>query len=143
MTGIATVMKVYLDNNILISIEEGEINLIELINSFKIKPQFVYSYTHIQELLEANDTESLIPLRTKTIKDVTNNFYAYPDGTTIGFKNENPDAVIQLYQSMKILNEMFRLTVQNFNIDRKWLLNKLSINKIEMNNVDPAKVIDT
>ncbi|MGW8121830.1 hypothetical protein ACV07N_04150 [Roseivirga echinicomitans] len=134
-------MRAYLDSNILISIEEGEVKITELTGMFGTETQFVYSYTHIQELLEASNLESLILNRTQTIKDVTNNFYAYPDGITIEFKNEDPNYVIKFYQSLKALNYQLRSTVQNFDIDRDSLLNKLSISKIEMNNIHPDEVV--
>lgn len=135
-------MKVYLDNNIVISIEDGEIELEEFSKLFETKPQFVYSYVHIQELLEANNLDSLTPKRIRTITEVTNNFYAYPDGRAIEFKIEDPRSVVKLYQSMKVLNDKMRSSVQNFNIDRDWLLDKLNINKVEINNISPDKVIE-
>lgn len=135
-------MKVYLDNNILISIEDGEIELNELRKLFKVEPQFVYSYVHIQELLEASDLDSLIPQRTQTITKVTNNFYSYPDGTAIEFKTEDPNSIVKLYQSLKVMNDLMRSSVQGFNVDRDWLLNKLKISKVEMNNIVPKKVVE-
>lgn len=134
-------MRAYLDSNILISIEESEVKITELTGMFGTETQFVYSYAHIQELLEASNLESLIPRRTQTIKDVTNNFYAYPDGITIEFKNEDPNYVIKFYQSLKAINYQLRSTIQNFDIDRDSLLKKLSISKIEMNNIHPDEVI--
>ncbi|PIQ49687.1 MAG: hypothetical protein COW03_03910 [Cytophagales bacterium CG12_big_fil_rev_8_21_14_0_65_40_12] len=134
-------MRAYLDSNILISIEEGEIKIIELTGMFSTETQFVYSYAHIQELLEASDLESLIPRRTQTLKNVTNNFYEYPDGFTIEFKNQDPNSVIKFYQNLKVLNYQLRSTVQSFDIERDSLLNKLGISKIEMNNIHPDEVV--
>lgn len=135
-------MKVYLDNNILISIEDGEIQLEELKKLFEVEPRFMYSYAHIQELLEASDLGSLIPQRTQTITKITNNSYLYPDGIAIEIKTEDPNSVVKLYQSLKELNDLMRSAVQNFNVDRDSLLNKLKIKKVEMNNIAPNKVIE-
>ena len=64
-------MKIYLDNNIFVSIEDKEIELNELKNIFGSNAKFVYSYIHVLELLEAKkDFEQLKKIRFKTINEV-------------------------------------------------------------------------
>lgn len=69
-------MRVYLDNNIFVSIEDKEISL----DVFRKNYSYVYSYAHIQELMEAkNNFEDLKRIRLKTILDLTDNAYIYTD----------------------------------------------------------------
>jgi len=134
-------MKVYLDNNILISIEDKEISL-DVFKNIDKKYSYVYSYAHIQELMEANSSyDELKKIRLKTIQDLTNNVYIFPDNSQISSKTENPENVILTLKMFSGLMEITRQTVNNFNIDRANLISLLGIDEKRINNYTPTEVI--
>jgi hypothetical protein len=135
-------MRVYLDNNILIDIEDKKISL-DIFKNIDKKYRYLYSYTHIQELLEYNkDLGSLKKIRLKTIFDLTNNAYIYPDNNQISSKIENPEKVINTLKLFAGLMDDTRQTVNNFNIDRTKLISLLGIDNKRINNYTPSEVID-
>nr|WP_320022222.1 hypothetical protein [uncultured Draconibacterium sp.] len=136
-------MRVYLDNNILVSIEDKQIELNFSKNKFSDKIEYVYSYAHISELLEANDISGqLTAKRINTISSVTNNCYCYPYGNVIEFKIEEPQFVID---TLKLHNGFFsnlRNSVKTFNPDREKLITALKIDKKRINNYSTTEVIE-
>lgn len=135
-------MKVYLDNNILIDIEDKKVN-IDSFKSNKNQYSYFYSYTHIQELMEySKDFDSLKKIRLKTIFDLTNYSYIFPDGHQISSKIEDPETVINIHNSFASLMNFTRQKVNSFNIDRDKLIELLGIDKKRINNYSPAEVID-
>lgn len=135
-------MRVYLDNNIFVSIENKEFSLDVFMNNDK-KYSYVYSYTHIQELMEAQKNyDELKKNRLKTIKDLTNNAYIYPDDDQISSKTENPEEVIMTLKKFSGLMNMTRQTVNSFNIDRAKLISLLGIDEKRINNYTPTEVIE-
>lgn len=131
-------MKVYLDNNILISIEDQEIG----IDIFK-NNTYVYSYAHIQELLELKgNLDELKKIRLKTIIDLTNNTYIFPFNNQIDIKIENPEKVILTLKMFSGLIDITRKAVNNFNIDRAKLITELHIDEKQINNYTPSEVIE-
>lgn len=135
-------MKAYLDNNILISIEENQIDLESLKKLSDQKIDFVYSYAHISELLEAKDKDgSLKNKRINTIWEVTRNYYSYPIGDLIEFKIENPEIVISLLKRDPEFNTLLRNSILNFRVDREEIIRLLGINKKQMNNYNAKEVV--
>lgn len=135
-------MRVYLDNNILVSIEENEISIESFLSSNE-SIIYVYSYVHIQELLEAKkDSEKLKLMRIKTISDLTNNKYLYPDNNKIALKTEAPEKVILTLEAFGSLTEIFRKAVLDYNIDRNNLIRILEIDEKRINNYSAAEVLD-
>lgn len=135
-------MKVYLDNNIYVSIEDKEISL-DVFKGIDKKYSFVYSYAHIQELMEAKSNfDELKKVRLKTILDLTNNIYIFTDNNQISSKTENPENVILTLKMFSGLMEITRQAIYNFNIDRAKLINLLGIDEKRMNNYTPNEVIN-
>ncbi|MFC0878910.1 hypothetical protein ACE01N_20115 [Saccharicrinis sp. FJH2] len=135
-------MRVYLDNNILISIEDDEISL-DIFKNIDKNYSYVYSYAHIQELIEVKSNfDELKKIRLKTILDLTNNTYIYPDNNQINSKIENPEKVILTLKMFSGLMEMTRQAVNNYNIDRLKLIGLLGIDQKRINNYTPTEVIE-
>jgi hypothetical protein len=135
-------MRVYLDNNIFVSIEDKEISL-DVFRNIDNNYSYVYSYAHIQELMEAkNNFEDLKRIRLKTILDLTDNAYIYPDNNQISSKIENPEKVILTLKMLSGLTELTRQAVNNFNIDRARFISLLSIDEKRINNYTPTEVIE-
>jgi len=136
-------MRVYLDNNILVSIEDKQIELNSLKDKFSGNIEYVYSYAHISELLEANDISGqLTAKRINTINSVTNNCYCYPDGEIIEFKIEKPQFLIDTLRAHHELFSNLRNSVKTFNPDREKLITTLKIDKKRINNYSTIEVID-
>ena len=134
-------MRVYLDNNIFVSIEDKEID-INVLKNINSKYTYMYSYAHIQELMEAkNNFDELKKIRLNTILELTNNGYIYPDYNQISSKFENPENVISTLKMFAGLMDTKRQAVNNFNIDRAKLISLLSIDEKRINNYTPTEVI--
>ena len=74
-------MKVYLDNNIIIDIENGRYILPKEDNV-----EFPYSYVHIEELIESGVRLSeLKTIRLNTLSCVSNNEYIFQDNQKLYF----------------------------------------------------------
>lgn len=130
-------MIIYLDNNIIVSIEKNEIDFTPIIKDSR--NSFVYSYTHIQELLEAkNNFDELKVLRLKTIRDIMNNVLIYPNGEV---RIENPENIIQKLKMISFLQEQLINAVNNFNPDRNKIISELGIDEKRINNYKPEEVI--
>jgi hypothetical protein len=137
-------MKIYFDNNIFVSIEDKEINYEDFIKKY---PNYsvVYSYAHIQELLEAkNNLDDLKKRRIQTIKDIANNTYIYPNNDEICTKIEMPETVIQIMNTPPRLlcQNMLVSAINNFRVDREGVISQLSIDTKRINNYTPEDVID-
>lgn len=136
-------MKVYLDNNIFVSIEDKLIDLESLKKLSEQKMDFVYSYAHIAELLEAKDLDgSFKNQRINTIWEVTKNYYSYPVGDLIEFKIENPENVISIFKRHTELNTSLRNLIKNFRVDREEIIRLLGINKKQINNYNATEVVN-
>ncbi len=136
------VMKVYLDNNILISIEESELDFSILKGSFPNNTIFYYSYAHIQELLEATKgIDNLINTRLNTILTITNNNYLFPYQGKIESKIEEPKRVIATIKKNPFIFESFRHAAKNFNIYRTQIIQELGIDKRQLNNFSTKDAI--
>lgn len=134
-------MKIYFDNNIIISIEEGEIDFLTVKEKY-VRDYFVYSYAHIQELLEAEkNKDDLIKKRLKTISFITENFYTFPDTYSINFKTEDPQKVINLYNETILVTTLFRNAAKNFNVDREKIIELFEIDIKRINNYKPEELI--
>lgn len=135
-------MRVYFDNNIIVSIEDNEIDFSVLKKTWP-NVSYVYSSIHIQELLEAkSNIDELKIKRLKTILNLTDNTYIYSDCNQINTIIQNPERVIL---TIKMYSELFDLTrkvVCNFNIDRTELIKGLNIDIKRINNYKPKEVIE-
>lgn len=134
-------MRVYLDNNILISVEDKEINF-DRFKNFEKKYSFVYSYVHILELMEAKNFEEIKKTRLNTLFYLTEYNYIFPDNNQINLKEEDPEKVIQTIIWNSRLMDTIKQKVNNFNIDRSKLISLLSIDEKRINNYSPSEVIE-
>lgn len=134
-------MRVYLDSNILISIEDKEICFDDFKN-FELRYSYVYSYIHILELMEAKNFEELKKFRLNTILNLTNNTYIYPGIKQFSSKIEDPEMVIETLKLNSRHMGLLRQTVNNFNIDRSKLISLLGIDENRINNYSPTEVIE-
>ena len=134
-------MKIYFDNNIFISIEEGEIDFFSVKDKY-VRDYFIYSYAHIQELLEAEkDKESLIKKRLRTISFITENYYVFADTYTINFKTEDPLKVVNHFNETILVTTLLRIAAKNFNADREKLIKLFEIDTKKINNYEPEELI--
>lgn len=135
-------MKIYLDNNILVSIEENELDFNLIRSSFPSNTKFFYSYAHIQELLEATkDLDNLIKTRLNTILKITNNNYLFPYNGKIEMRIEEPNNVISRIHQFPFIFELFRNAAKNFNINRVQLIQKLKIDTRRLNNFNAKEAV--
>lgn len=131
-------MRVYFDNNILVLFENKKIE-IPILNKYS----YVYSYTHIQELMEAKiDFDKLKQLRLTTIQYLTKNTYIFPNNDKIYEKIEPPEKVFLTLQLFSGLTNKFRQSVNNFNVDRQKLIQILNIDTRRINNYSHIEVIE-
>ena len=136
-------MRIYLDNNIIVSIEDKEIEL----DFFRKKPseniEYIYSYAHISELLEANDESGeLTKHRINTIRSVTNNCYSFSFGDSIEFKTEDPQFVIEVFKRFPDSFNTLKNSIKKLNPDRERLIKLLKIDKKRINNYSTSEVVN-
>lgn len=135
-------MKIYLDNNIIVSIEDGEIDFCAIKEKY-IRDSFVYSITHLKELLEAGkNKDDLIKKRLHTISLITENLYAFPDTYFVNFKTEIPQKVMTDLNNQILITTLFRTTVKNFTADREKFIELFEIDLKRINNYTPKDVIE-
>ncbi len=140
-------MKVYLDNNILIEYEKGNISLLP-----KKDTEFYYSYVHILELLECEPLLLLDRIkRLATITRLTQNRFITLDdsnsGPTLIEEIEDPKHLFDV-MNMPPLRKIQGIINQQLVID-KWCPNKdpdffirlFGINKKAINNMTDEKFI--
>jgi hypothetical protein len=136
-------MRIYLDNNILVSIEDKQIEQGSLQIELSESIEYVYSYAHIMELLEANDNcGQLTKKRISTINSVTKNCYCYSYGDTVEFKIEKPQFVIETIKKNQEFFNNLRNSVKAFDPDRERLITALKIEKKRINNYSSTEVIN-
>jgi hypothetical protein len=138
-------MKVYLDNNILISIEDGQIDINDLRSFFGGDVQFVYSYCHLLELLASNDRfESLHKKRMETIRFVTEIRHISPDIDNDGqfiFERKDPEFLLNIILANSIVFEQMKVNARMIEFDRERIIKELSIDKKRLNNYSEDEVI--
>ena len=136
-------MNAYLDNNILVSIEDRGLDFNKIKNSLPENVQFVYSYVHIQELLESKtDLVSLKKKRIDTLLETTNYNYILPKGDTTEITKNQPEEVINIIKNFPIIFNAFRYHASNFSLDRDKFMFELGIDKNKINNYSSKDVID-
>lgn len=136
-------MTVYLDNNIIVSIEERGLDFNKIKKHLPDKVQFVYSTVHIQELLEfKTDFKQLKERRFKTILETTNYNYIIPNGDSTEIIQYHPEEVIKTIKEFQIIFDSFRKYANNFSIDRDKFMLVLGIDKNRINNYNSQNVID-
>lgn len=136
-------IKVYLDNNVLIDIESGKYYLSDFLLSDKI--EYYFSPSHIEELIEG---EHLIPLskdnRLKLIGSLAHTNSIQPTFTLPTICEKNP---YEVYEEEKMpITRFFRARANNFAstfiVDRNRFMEILRKRKIDMNNISPKDILN-
>lgn len=135
-------MKVYLDNNIIVGIEEGSYSL----SLFKscTGVEYYYSAAHVDELIEGKGNPKIsVDKRLTTISEL-----AGANHILNGF--QNPEIFSKSIQEMyalansplqTIIREQINSATNNFNIDNDRFLEILRLKRIEVNNIKPCDII--
>lgn len=136
-------MLVYLDNNILIDYEDEkkELPLVPEVN-------YVYSYTHIQELLEIKDNfDKRKVKRLQTIKKLTSSKYVqHNDNMQLSLYEGDPSEVFASVTSLlsKQHSLLINQATSHWMVDKypKLLVGTLNIEKKVINNYSPEMLIE-
>lgn len=130
-------MEVYLDNNIIIDIEKGNLKLPDVYNI-----DYPYSYVHIEELLESgNRLFERKEIRLSMLASMSKNKYMYQDNQQICFVNKSPYEVYGLFNPLVMqIKKVIKDLSNNFNIDEE-LKTKLEIDKNIINNLTASEFI--
>lgn len=136
--------KAYLDNNILVDIEYGNLKLAGFLSYRDIC--YYFSSAHIEELIKGEGIEKLsIGKRLKLIEQLTKTNCILSGFIQPEFVSLTPQ---QLYDRTRhgltnIMREIVNSSVMNFNIDREKFMEYLKINKKEINNIPPQDILLT
>lgn len=141
-------MKAYLDNNILVYIEQGHITLSQVIEQIDPKIESVFfSASHIQEMEEitgSTEEEKLkrINRRLKTIEEVTLNNYLYQNmENEVFFLKETPTSVLETIREVPtgdIMKTFLSLVTEDQKLQFREML---GINPKRINNYSSSEVI--
>jgi len=141
----------YLDNNILIDIEQNSLSISDLLSSTNEKKiDFYYSASHLQEAKEISaetnkELAKRVELRFKTISSVTNNNYLFqelPSNRVLKLKEE-PSIVFETISDVPFAQNMMKGMMDMVGEEQKKLFRKqLNINPIRINNYNPKEVIE-
>ena len=131
-------MKVYLDNNIIIDIENGRYILPKEYNV-----EFPYSYVHIEELIESGVRLSeLKTIRLNTLSCVSNNEYIFQDNQKLYFIDKSPKEVYNWFSPIIMeLKRIIKEKVNKFDLEEN-LKAKLQIDKNITNNLTISQFIE-
>ena len=132
----------YLDNNVLVEIEQGNISASTFLSIQNSK--YYFSPSHIDELIEGEGIGKLsIEGRLKLIEDLTTNNYILP-----GFPNPElyERTPFQVYQDEKspfnsCIRQLTNQAMSNFILDRDEFLSIVKLRKIEVNNIPSQDIL--
>lgn len=129
-------MKVYLDNNVIVGIEEGDYRLYMFTSLPRI--EYYYSSAHVEELIEGRDNPKIsVERRLATISDLTGtnhilNGYQDPEFFPKSIQETYALACSPLHA---ILRLCINTATNNFNVDNGRFLEILRLERIEVNNI--------
>lgn len=145
------IRKLYLDNNILVSIENGELSLMDIYSLFPGMRFIIYfSSAHIFELenITGNKTQAkdyLLNRRFEYIRAIYNNNYLYVDPTSHKIYNIIEDP-LQAYNTICCIPPGIQYMKQMCNIvpkaSKKHARKSLNLDPKHINNISPDEVID-
>lgn len=143
-------MNAYLDNNIIIDIEQNNITTEILINNVDASiNEFFYSHAHLQEANEikgsTEEIKSRLEQRFKIITEITNNNYLFHElDSKIVYKQvEKPSVVYQTIKDVEFAQDMMKGMVNNISEEQKDVFrNQLGIDVKRLNNYNPAEVVE-
>lgn len=132
----------YLDNNVLVDIEQGIISISDFLSLQNSK--YFFSPSHIDELIEGERISKLsIDNRLALIEHLASNNYIMP-----GYPNPELCArsPLQVYQDVKtpqatFIRQLINQSASNFILDRDEFLKIVRLRKIEVNNIPSQEII--
>ena len=139
-------MRAYFDNNIFVYLENGQINLKELISD--ISPQIekiFYSSAHLQEAdeIKGADRVERINNRLKTIKEVSKSNYLYQNlENKVFYQIQDPLIVLETIREVPFANNSMK-TLANLITEKQRLEVRAAIGleASKLNNYSPIEVI--
>ena len=135
-------MRLYLDNNILIYIENGKYELSQFLSVSDA--EYYYSEIHMDELMNGLDIHpELKDIRLKTIGELCGSKYIVPD--VAGFKMEIeerlPQSAFNLSMRFKFIHDQIYLFSKSMKIEREVFLKGLKMNRLDVNNYKPTEIL--
>lgn len=135
-------MKVYLDNNIIVSLENGDYQLSTFLRLDDI--EYYYSAAHVEELIEGKSNPKIsVERRLATISELTG-----ANHILNGFLDPEfyPKSIREMYALActplhSMLREHINTSTNNFNVDNDRFLEILKLKRIEVNNINPSDII--
>jgi len=142
-------MRAYLDNNILVSLEDGDFSLTELHSIFPVTNiQFYYSPAHIFEVESFSGNarisrEDLLNKRFSTISDITKNNYLFLDlENNVCAKIEDPRNVLETITEVgfgiSAIKGFVNIVPAN---EKKSIRDQLGIDSSRLNNYSSTEII--
>jgi hypothetical protein len=144
------IMTAYLDNNIIVDIEQNNLTKEGLLKNIGSNIEtFYYSAAHLQEAHEISGTQAEKNLRLmkrfETISNITDNNYLYHElDTNIVHKQiELPKIVYETITQISWSQNAIKAMLNNITEDHKDVFRaQLNINPKEINNYTPEQVIE-
>lgn len=135
-------MKVYLDNNIIVGIEDGDYDF----SLFKSFPgvEYYYSAAHVDELIEGKDIPRIsVDKRLATISKLsgTNHILSGYQDPEIFAKPVQEMYALANSPIQTMIRNQINSASNNFNIDNDRFLGILKLKRIEVNNIKPCDII--
>lgn len=134
-------MKVYLDNNVIVGIEEGGYSQ----SMFTSLPcvEYYYSSAHVEELIEGRDNPKIsVERRLATISDLTGTNHIL-----IGYQDPEffPKSIQEMYALAcsplhTMLRQRINTATNNFNVNNDRFLEILKLKRIEVNNIKTCEI---
>ena len=135
-------MRAYLDNNVLISIEEDNYSL----KDFKIpRVEYYFSNAHIHELLNGVDKsiQGLKERRLLTIKAVCGSKYLFQDtDSSIQFADCNPEQVYDSLSKVSFMRVGINNLANSFTPNRTGILEELQWDAKDVGNYSPKNIFE-
>lgn len=134
-------MNVYLDNNVYVDIEYGELKLLDFTSKFNVK--YYFSSEIIDELIEGENVRNLNQnARIELIENICGDNCILPSIDIPEFYTKSPqwfynNNTNKLFRTFRML---LTNKVSNIKPNHDCILKELSLKKIEMNNISPDNI---
>lgn len=135
-------MRVYLDNNVLVDIEEGVLSLSDFCS--KSQSAYFFSEVHMDELMNGLETHpELKGIRLKTLGELCRKNYILPGVFSQDLEIEERDvqSAYDLSLRFKFLHDQIYQFTKSMKFDRDAILNSLVLEKKEVGNYKPEEVL--
>lgn len=136
-------MTIYLDNNVLVDVEEGTIPFESLISAKNVA--YCFSEVHIDELMNGLDKHpELKDIRLNTLSKLCGMNYIAPDVGPFkgGFKEETPQKVLELSMQFKAIHDQLYSFSNAMSVNREAFLSDLHLEKLVIGNYKPSEIFN-